>query len=60
MSLIDYVRLTIIRFCLWQADRCVRRSERAGQREMNLLKEAEAWVDCARQHRLEMEGGDAP
>lgn len=60
MRLGDWIRLAVIRVCLRQANRCVRKSEQAGQREMNLLKEAEAWVDCARQHRLEMEGGDAP
>ena len=60
MRLEDRVRLTIVRFCLWQANRYVRRSERAGRREIDLLREAEAWVVCARQHREAMEGGEAP
>lgn len=55
MTLEDWVRLTIIRFCLWLANRYVRKSERAGQKEWYFLHEAEAWIDCARQHREAME-----
>jgi len=60
MNLEDCIRLAVIRICLWQANRCVRKADHVSRMEDRYLQEAQAWVDCARQHRLEMEGGDAP
>lgn len=56
----NWVRLAIIRFCLWQANRYVRKSERFSQREMDFLRVAEAWTDCARQNREALERSEAP